>query len=227
MNKKKVILGILLELVFLLVFNIVFFVLVGNEYSTVMWISYGFIHFAYVMVLLTPLLIRKSSVSSLFSMTIYGVSLVYFIIELIVGLIFIVVNPETIKGPLCLQIVIAGIYLANLILNLIANEVTADNLHSQDEEVAFIKDISSRIKMLMDTSDDKQVNKSIEKVYDLIHSSPSKSNESMRLLENDIINKISELENVVFINDKNLIIKATEEISKLMEERNQKIRLGR
>lgn len=227
MNNKKVVLGILLDLVFLIVFNTVFFILGGIEHSTGVWISYGFIHFAYLMVLTTPLLTRKSSALSVFRMTICGVSSVYFIIEFVVGLIFILINPETIKASLSIQIIIAGIYLVILILNLIANEDTADKLQRQEDEVTFIKNASSRVKAMMDKADDKKVNKTIEQAYDLIHSSPSKSCVSAQAIENDVMNKIGELESAVSSGDKNQIIKTVEEVISLMEERNRKVRSAR
>lgn len=227
MNKKKVLLGILLDLVFLIVFNTVFFTLAGTNHSTGAWISYGFIHFSYLMVLLTPYLTRKGSASSLFGMTICGISSVYFFIEFIVGLVFIFLNPESIKAPLSAQIIIAGLYLVVLIINLIANEITADNLQQQTDEVAFIKSASSRVKALMDKSDDKKANKAVEQVYDLIHSSSSKSSISAQSVENDVMSKIVELENAVSSKNQNLIIKVSGEVISLMEDRNRKARSGR
>lgn len=227
MNKKKVVLGILLDLVFLIVFNTVFFILGGMEHSTGAWISYGFIHFSYLMVLATPLLTRKSSVSSVFGMTIYGVSSVYFIIEFFVGLIFILINSETIKASLSVQIIIAGIYLVILIANLIANEATADNAQRQADEVKFIKKASSRVKAMMDKVDDKKANKTIEEAYDLIHSSPSKSCVFAQALENNVMNKIGELESAVYSGEENQIIKTVGEVISLMEERNRKVRSAR
>lgn len=227
MSKKKVVLGILLDLVFLIVFNTIFFVLGGTSHSVTAWISYGFIHFSYLMVILTPILIRESSEASLFGMTICGISSVYFIFEFVVGVVFILINPKTIKASLCIQVIIAGIYLAILLINLIANEATADNVQKQQEEVAFIKNVSSRVKVLMDKVDDKKANKAIEQMYDLLHSSPSKSSVSVQALENDVQNKIGELENAVLADDKNTIIKIAKEVITLMEERNRKVRVGR
>ena len=224
MSKKKVVLGILLDLVFLIVFNTIFFVLGGTSHSVTAWISYGFIHFSYLMVILTPILIRESSEASLFGMTICGISSVYFIFEFVVGVVFILINPKTIKASLCIQVIIAGIYLAILLINLIANEATADNVQKQQEEVAFIKNVSSRVKVLMDKVDDK---KAKEQMYDLLHSSPSKSSVSVQALENDVQNKIGELENAVLADDKNTIIKIAKEVITLMEERNRKVRVGR
>lgn len=228
MNRKKIVLGILLDLVFLLVFNVVFFVVGGTEHSVSVWMSYGFIHFAYLMVLLTPFLTRKGSSSShLFGLTIASVSTTYFLIEFIVGLVFIFINPESFKAPLVVQIIIAGIYLVILLINMMANETTADNLQKQKDEIAFIKNASSRVKGLLDKLDDKKANKAIEQVYDLIHSSPTKSCVAAQGYETDIMNKIAQLEDYVSSKDKDSAVKIAGEITSLIEERNRKVRSAR
>jgi type II secretory pathway pseudopilin PulG len=228
MNKKKVVLGILLDLVFLVVFNVVFFVVGGTDHRISVWMSYGFIHFAYIMVLLTPFLTRKgSSASSLFGMTIASVSTTYFAIEFVVGIFFILINLESIKAPLVVQIIIAGVYLVILLINMMANETTADNLQKQQDEIAFIKNASSRVKGLLDKFSDKKANKAIEQVYDLIHSSPTKSCVAAQAYETDVMNKIAQLEDYVSTGDKDNAVKIAAEIVSLMEERNRKVRLAR
>lgn len=224
MNKKSVVLGILMDLVLLLVFNVVFFAVGGTEHTASIWLSYGFMHFAYIMVILTPLLTRKSVALPVLGMTIAGISSVYFIIELITGVVFILLKQESIKAALVVQIIIAGIYLVILFMNMIANEATAENLARQRDEAAFIKNASSRVKALMDRSSDKKVNKTVEKTFDLIHSSPTKSNVVVQGLEMQVVNKISDLEGAVSAGDDTQIVSIAGEIISLMEERNRKVK---
>ena len=99
MNKKSV-LWILLDLVFLIVFNIVFFVMGGAQHPASVWISYGFIHFAYIMLVVTPFLIRKSSSAAVFGFSLYSISSAYFFAAFIVGVIFIAAHPENYKWSL-------------------------------------------------------------------------------------------------------------------------------
>ncbi len=224
MNKKTV-LQILLDLVFVIVFNVVFFLSAGTEHPASVWISYGFIHFSYLMILLTPFLTRKSSSSAVFGFSIYTISSVYFFIEFIVGLVFIFLRQEEINVALIVQIIIAGIYAIMLISNLIANENTADSIEKHENEVDYIKTTASRVKALMGSSADKKANKEVEKLYDLIHSSPAKSHSTVKNLEIQALNKISDLEQAVDINDINLIIAISGEIADLYEQRNRKLRL--
>lgn len=224
MNKKSI-LWIILDLIFLAVFNTVFFVMTGFQHPASVWISYGFIHFAYLMVIVTPFLIRKSSSAAVFGFSLYSISSTYFLVEFITGLIFIILKSESYKIALVVQIVIAGIYGILLISHLIANENTADSIERHENEADYLKTAASRVKALLGKVKDKKANKEIEKAYDLLHSSPSKSNSTVRYLEADVVNQISDLEEAVQAGETELIIATANEIILTMEERNRKLRL--
>lgn len=221
---KKTILWILLDLVVLAVFNSLFFVIGGTDHEKSVWISYGFIHFAYAMLLITPLLIRNSSSSSVFGYSLYSISSVYFIVEFVIGLVFIIVNPYTIKAALIIQVIIAGIYAVILLSHLIANEDTADKVEKHENEAAFIKQASMQIKALVGKSDSKKANKEIEKTFDLLHSSPSKSNNAVAPLESAILRTVAELEGTVSSKDEDAIISKAREIISLAEARNSELK---
>lgn len=225
MNKKSV-LWILLDLIFLVVFNTVFFVAGGTDHTASVWISYGFIHFAYLMVLVTPFLIRKSSSAAVFGFSLFSISSTYFLLEFVVGLIFIFMKSESYKASLIVQVIVAGIYAALLLSHLIANEHTADSVERHEEEIAYIKTASSRVKALIGKANDKKANKEIEKAYDTLHSSPSKTVATVRSIESNVMNKVAELEGAVSDQDTATIITTAGEIVALMEERNRKIRLS-
>lgn len=217
---KKNILWILLDLVFLIIFNTIFFVAGGSEHPSSVWISYAFIHFSYIMILVTPLLIRKSSSSVIFGFSLYSISSVYFFLEFVVGLVFIFIGSESYKSALLTQIIIAGIYAILLLANMIANEHTADNIERHEEEIIFIKESSSRIKLLLGKLSDKKVNKELEKLYDLLHSSPAKSINSVKNIEIDVSNRIDELEVLIRMKDAENAIDICKNIISLVEERN-------
>ncbi len=225
MNKKTV-LWIILDLIFLAVFNTVFFVMTGLQRPASVWISYGFIHFAYLMVIVTPFLIRKSSSAAVFGFSLYSISSTYFLIEFVTGIVFIILKSDSLKVALVVQIVIAGIYGILLISHLIANESTADSVERHEDEVAYIKTAASRIKALVGKATDKKANKEIERAYDLLHSSPTKSTSTVRYLESSVMSQISDLEDAVQAGETDLIIATAGEIISTMEERNRKLRLS-
>lgn len=97
---------------------------------------------------------------------------------------------------------------------------------SDELTVGDVKDAASRIKLLIGKVSDKKANKEIEKAYDLLHSSPSRSVATVKLLEQQIKNKIDELEGAIYSNDTAAVITISGEIINLTEERNRKIRLS-
>ncbi len=224
--KKKAVLYILLDLVFLIVFNAVFFLLGGAEHKTSVWLSYGFIHFAYLLVLLTPVLCGRRGKDTVMRMPIYTVSACYFFAAFIAGLVFIFLKPNQIKISLVIQIVIAGIYAAVLLVNLIANADTEEQAKRQEEEVRYIKNSAARVKLLIGRLEDKKADKAVEKAFDALNSSPTRTTEELFLLETAISDQISYLESAVKLGDSENVIKISGSIVSLVEERNVKLKNG-
>ena len=136
---------------------------------------------------------------------------------------FIILKSDSLKVALVVQIVIAGIYGILLISHLIANESTADSVERHEDEVAYIKTAASRVKALVGKATDR---KAIERAYDLLHSSPTKSTSTVRYLESSVMSQISDLEDAVQSGETDLIIATAGEIISTMEERNRKLRLS-
>lgn len=223
MNKKSV-LWILLDLVFLIVFNIVFFVMGGAQHPASVWISYGFIHFAYIMLVVTPFLIRKSSSAAVFGFSLYSISSAYFFAAFIVGVIFIAAHPENYKWSLIVQVVIAGFYAIMLISNMIANEHTADSIERHEMELQYVKESSAMLKGIMEMASDKTLKKKIEKAYDLLHSSQVKSSGAVRDYEVTVMDLIEVLEQNVARNDVAAANTTLDKIMKNANERNRRLR---
>lgn len=223
MNKKSV-LWILLDLVFLIVFNIVFFVMGGAQHPASVWISYGFIHFAYIMLVITPFLIRKSSSAAVFGFSLYSISSAYFFAAFILGVIFIAAHPENYKWSLIVQVVIAGFYAIMLISNMIANEHTADSIERHEMELQYVKESSAMLKGIMEMTSDKALKKKIEKAYDLLHSSQVKSSGAVRDYEVTVMDLIEVLEQHVARNDVAAANTTLDKIMKNANERNRRLR---
>jgi hypothetical protein len=200
--KKISVLWIILDFIFLLIFNAIFFILSGTGHNVSVWISYGFIHFAYFMLLLTPALIRKGKSADVFGFSLYSISAVYFVIEFVAGLIFIFVSPENYVAALLVQICVAGLYGIFLISHLIANEHTDASEKKRQYQIAYIKETSARLKSLLGRISDKEAKKKIERVYDTICSSPLQSRLNLAQMENRMLQSINELEDAISKGDK-------------------------
>lgn len=97
---KKQVLWLALDAIFLIVFNVCFFILLGgaNERGIEgippsVWVSYGFIHFSYLLLLGTPLMVRRGNKAVAdYARPLYVGTWTYFLVALVVNLVFILVS---------------------------------------------------------------------------------------------------------------------------------------
>jgi len=217
---KKGFLHTLLFLIPLAVFNTVFFMVGGTDHNTSVWISYGFIHLAYVMLAVSPYLAPKGTNALVLGMPLAYVSTIYFYVQFAVGILFILIGMENYKPALIVQIIILGVYATALVSLMLANEYTASNLNRRQEEVAYIKTAANKVKLVMDKLSDKNANKQIERVYYLIHSSPVRSSSTVKALEREVLAQADELQAAVYRNDIAAVLMHCNNITSLMERRN-------
>ena len=225
MDKKKI-LSISLAAVFLVIFNAIFFLALGNDHPTSVWIAYAFIHLSYIILLITPKLVVKSSSSSVFGFSLFSIATIYFFAELIFSLLVILIRPATYQWSLIIHLIITGIFVTIFITNLIANEHSAETIKQREQEVYFVKDCASRVSQLIGKLKDKSTDKAIENLYDLIHSSPSKSNASARTIEDNISSLIDELCEAVNKDDSESTMRIAKQIQQSVDERNRRIRIS-
>lgn len=222
--KKTTVLWIILDSIFLIIFNVLFFVLGGTEHGLSVWLSYGFIHFAYFMLLLTPILTRKGASSAVFGFSIYSISAVYFFIALTTGVVFILLALDGYRGTLIVQLCIAGLYGIILISNLIANERTAEAEEKRRYEISYVKNASMKVKSISKGIADKEVRRNVEKVYDALYTSPVKSHPNLEQMENRILSLINELEGEIATGSKDEIISLANSLLSAVNERNMRLK---
>lgn len=223
--KKTKIFWYLLDSIFLIVFNIYFFLLKGTDQPTSVWISYASIHLSYLMLLLTPFFVRKGSSSADYGRPLFVITTSYFFLALVIGVVFIILSPETHTVALLVQITIAAIFAILLLTNLIANEHTADNIERHEEELKYVKESSSKLNALLNQISDNAIRKKVEKAYDLIHSSQVKSSNNVELIEQDVISEIDNLEKALQKNNFENIQMIVDKICNLANERNRQLKL--
>lgn len=119
--KKKSLCLVLIYAILLACFNVVFFLNITEPVPQT-WISYGFITFAFLMMIMNPLFIGKSKSVYLFTVVNTGISFLYFIATIIVGLIAFIAKTFSIKILLTLFIILTAIYLVILLSMLIVSE---------------------------------------------------------------------------------------------------------
>ena len=223
---KKERLRIILSVVFLVVFNLVFLLTAGTDHPASVWISYIFIHVAYILFLFTPRFFTKTGNTVVLGMPLMAISAVHFGITFIVGLVFIFLRLESYKVPLIVHAVITAAYVLLLVSNMLANEHTADNLERHELELEYVKGAASKLKGIMNSVSDSKLQKKVERAYDLVNSSPVKSNASVRSYELTVLNLIGELRDSVQNNDTESVESILREIETNANERNRTLKMG-
>jgi len=197
----------------------------GNARASV-WISYGFIHFTYFMLLLTPYFVRRGSAEYMYRRPPYLVTTTWFLTTFVIGVTFILIDPETVKATIVVQVILSALFLGWLLILLIANEHTADNVERREAELQYVKQSSSQLNTILQQITDKPTVKKVEKIYDLIYSSPSRSNANVHSLEQEVISEIERLASVVNQNDMEQIVSIADKIYRLADERNRQLKIS-
>ena len=111
-----------------------------------------------------------------------------------------------------------------LISNMIANEHTSESVERHEMELRYVKDASAHLKSIMDSVSDKAMRKKIERLYDLLHSSPAKSNSTVRDYELTVLDLIDALENDLSRGDIPAANATISKIERNASERNRRLK---
>lgn len=221
---KKNILTIVLDLIFIASFNLLFFINGGIVHTASVWTIYGFLHFAFFMVLVTPLISARGTTAIQSKTVIYAISLLYFFVELIFAIIFIFFVILGFRLTLSVEIIVTALYLVVLTVNLLADDSTEKKQAKIENDSLFIKNISAKIKYILTLLSDKNAKSRLENLYDLAHSSQAKSSEAVKVYENEILKNLCELENAAEKNETDEVLKIALQIEKLLNKRNLEIK---
>lgn len=189
--KKETILHVVLRIIFLLVFNVFFFVIFGIHHLVSVWIAYGFIHFSYIMFVLISKIFDDDFSTYELKLSNKAISLVYFIFTVTECIIFIILKMTKYKLCLLINVFVTGTYFMILIINTLVNNQTAIHADIHENELKYIKDSTSKLRFLMEMRFDKNIERQLQNLYDLIHSSPTKSDESIYYYEQKVLTSIN------------------------------------
>ena len=79
----------------LILFNLLFFLIAGSVHPRSVWISYAWIQFAFILLIVTPWLARRTENGPVYKITLALISGVYCLVEFVVGLV-VETRPDTI-----------------------------------------------------------------------------------------------------------------------------------
>lgn len=221
---KKNILTLLLDSVFVIAFNVVFFLNAETLHTASGWVCYAFLHFAYLMVLVTPLIEVRGTTAYLSKFSTYLVSLLYFLLELIFTIVIFYSKIDKTKLVIIIQTIFTAFYFIILISNLLANNNIARKQSSRDIQIDFIKTISTKAKFIASITSDTALKSKIDNLYYLLHSSPIKTCSEVAVYEMKIQEQLGELESLV-TNEKVAASDKITEIEQTLNNRNLMLKM--
>lgn len=186
--KSKTILKAIMWLVFPIVFNIVFYSICGVKNSVSIWISYGFVHISYLALALTSLSLPKGEEEDSFAYPMYFISIVYVVLTLIACGAFIYMKKAPTKAAIITNAVLTGLY----VVIFIAHKLTGDKIQASVAEskvgAKYIEKCAVKLELLkVKYAGDDKINSAITMAYDVVHSSPTRSDAKVEHLEKEAL----------------------------------------
>lgn len=224
MKAKQLTLLILLGTIFLIVFNVCFFLLTNQSNIfpdgriTTTWINYGCIHAAYILLLLTPFMLPRVAQKDV-EMPVYTTNLSFWWFELILSSVLIYYAIPLVYN-IIIQVICWGYALTRLFILMLVNNNTAEKQQRHNNELFYVKTAEGLLKTMLDNIDDKATYRRVEKVYDFVRTSPVKSADNVQQTETKILQLIQTL---VISTDSSDISKLCDEILVLAQYRNQQL----
>ena len=220
LKNKILIATIVLDLVFIVVFNLCFFLIAGTIHTESTWVAYAFIHVSYLSLILIPLLKTKTMGSHIYQMTYYAVGVIYFIASFIANIVFLCQESLDIIPSITTNAVLFGLYLILFLALYIINEKSAEQERIDHKEARVIKNYVGRIARLIEVVEDRDVKRQLQNIHDEIHSLPSMEALGTKTYDSKIDATIDELMLAVSEQNNDEIVKLCKKIHLLLVERN-------
>ncbi len=124
--KKEVVLGIVLDVLFLAVYTFLFFVIGGFNQHVSVWASTVFVWVAFIISLATHALMKSMVNKKILGYPHHLAASYYFRIECVIAVVFMIVRSGSTKVAILIQTVLLAVYLVLLLLKLIFAEKSKD-----------------------------------------------------------------------------------------------------
>lgn len=216
---KTTLIRIVFTLVFLVVFNTLFFLLSGTDNPTSVWVSYAYIHVAYFTILFLPVLKTKGDASYYLSSVLYGQAITYFILELIAGVVFIVYRMESPVWSLVVQTALWLIFVVLILGNAWANQATAQSLEKRKQDIDAYQSMRMSLKRLMAKTDKPELKRLIADCSDKLEASSSRQTQESEKIDIEIEQAIASLRQSLTGDDIEESTSLARQLAGLIEER--------
>lgn len=205
---------------YIIIYNLIFFMKGGMDSSTAGWIAYGFVWLAILISYIAPLYCKNYKRIPENLVTNYTFSWIYSAVTIVFNAIVILLKIKSVPLTLILNLIFVVLYLQQLFYSLRVNYEVETNLERTDAERQFVRDVSKKLQMCRQMTDDAALKKEIEKAYDAVRSCPLKSNDMAMNYEIKIIGLTDTLESKMDNNQNQEVPEIVQDILSNVKKRN-------
>lgn len=220
-------LKLIICLAFLILFNVLFFCLGGTEHSLSVWSGYGFIHVAYICLLSTPLLYQKKKGLTILPASLYLRALVYFLVQLGVGSICILLDFTNPAIPIAIQSILFFVFLVLQLMSVLANDATEKSIQKQHQESIKLQLLTQQLKSCMRQLQDSDMKKQVLRCYESLVNCPIECFPETIEVEQELATAVETLSELVSTGNMTLLPEQVKSIIQLVQKRNSIIILLR
>ncbi len=214
-NIYKIISGILFPVAFVFLF----FVIGGTEHGVTCWIGFASIILSYVMLIAVPLFIPNSQSSYLFGTTSGTVTGIFFSVQFVIGLIFVICDFDKWKIALIIEMVLFVIMIFFTLQLFQIDEATAKKEVKHSQEVYSVKNLSLKAKMIFNSTTDIEIKKYVKSVCNELNSCPTSSNFQVMAIDDSIGFSLDALSQSVMSGDINSVKASASSVIALIRKR--------
>lgn len=219
MNSKQI-MRTVVYIGYIIIYNLIFFMKGGMDSSVAGWIAYGFVWLAILISYIAPLYCKNYKRIPENLVTNYTFSWIYSAVTIVFNAIVILLKIKSVPLTLILNLIFLVLYLQQLFYSLRVNYEVETNLERTDAERQFVRDVSKKLQMCRQMTDDAALKKEIEKAYDAVRSCPLKSNDMAMNYEIKIIGLVDTLESKLDNNQNQQIPGIVQDILNNVNKRN-------
>lgn len=214
-------------LIYAIIYNTIIFML-SNEKGINFWFTFIFSLVAVIIqVIVTKVFSNEDlQIKDLFlGMPIVHTSIMYLLIQSILGFIFIMIPNLNGIVAIIIQMVALGIELTLLISGVFAKNNIKHVEGTIEKKVDYINNVKVDIEIAMSRIKDEIVLEKMKELKEIIEYSDPMSHDSLATLEKEISDNVSSIKNFIVNKSEIEVVNYIEEIINLVKERNIKCKL--
>ena len=218
MKNNKVLYGII-GIVALAIVNVVVFLSL-KEYTTARWINIAGLNLS-IIVFWGAGIITGDKSEKFLGYARFPIVAVYSVLTFIISALFILINVKSVTLSVIVQVILLGLFAIVMCTNTMANNASRNITNTDKANYNKINDMAKRIELIMQSVDDREVYKKIEKAYDSVKNANVTLQEDSTQIDNDIMQAIGVLEVAVQSKNYDMTEEQVSKINNLIARRNQ------